>query len=496
MTPVSRLVCALALGISSAVPLAPAAAQQLRVTGTTTVRFIELRPVARDSVAVEEVTGWGLLRQLDDGRTVRCIPEDPFCRYTRPGDRAAAIPLIQDLEASAWGFGRGLRAYAHVRGRQAWGSGAELWPQADDEVDLLAAYAEFERARYRLRAGRQWQVSGLGFYNFDGVNAGIVPFSGAWAEAYVGRTLIRGLNEPRTGGALESIEALAPPANGLLAGLHARYRPSPRLALGLAYQVDFRTDGGGLYAELAALDGTYRIGGGAVEGSIEADVATSSLNEARLRVRSSPVGRSVIHVEVRRYRPYFELWTIWGAFSPVGFDDVRSGVTWSHAGSRLVVRGEASYRSYGDTGITEPLDALRGEGWGASASASWSPAQAWHLDAAYRVEGGFGAARRDGHAGVARRLGDTGSFRLQALAFERLYEFRLAEGTVYGLAGELSLRISERAQLHAGGATYRHVGARAQHALDWNQRRASLRLHWTAGPEPSALPATQPRTGR
>jgi hypothetical protein len=480
-------------GLAVSVP-ATVAAQQVRVIGASTVRYIELRPLQRDSIAEADVAGSGLTRRLDDGTAVRCLPEDMFCRYTRTGARAAAVPLIQDIEASAWGFGQGLRAYAQLRGRQSWGSGAGLWPQAEDPVDVLAAYAELERQRYRVRAGRQWQVSGLGFYNFDGVNAGLAPVTGAWVEAYAGRSLIRGMNESRSGGALESIEALAPPASGLLAGVHARYRPSSRLALGAAYQVDFRNDGAGLFAELAALDGMYRVGSVTVEGSIETDVATQSLNEARLRLRSAPFRSVVVHAQARRYRPYFELWTIWGAFSPIGFDEARAGATWSAARGELVLGGEASYRRYGDAGITEPLDPLRDDGWGAAASVNWAPAPAWHVDAAYRIEGGFGAARRDGHAGIARQLGEMGSISVQALAFQRLYEFRLAEGTVYGLSTELALRVNSRIQLHAGGTVYRHVGGGSAEGLDWNQRRGSMRLQWIVGPEPmaAALPRSTP----
>jgi hypothetical protein len=484
----TRLPVTLACALTAcAVAATPADAQHVRVSGSSSLRYIELRTLERDSIAADQVAGSGLLRRLPDGRTVRCLPTEPVCRYTLPGERLAAVPLMHDVETSAWGFGRGVRAYTHLRARTAWGNGAELWPQADDAVDLLAGYIELERTRYRLRAGRQWQVSGLGFYNFDGVNAGVAPVDGVWTEAYVGRSLLRGLNESRAGGALESIEEIAPRAGGVLAGVHARYRPSRRLAVGAAYQADFRTDGAGLYAELAAVDASYRAVPGSIDASLELDVATSALNEARVTLRSAPIGRFVVHGEARRYRPYFELWTIWGAFSPIGFDEVRGGLSWSDPAGTLVLRGDASYRSYGDAGIDNALDSFRGDGWSASADATWSPASEWRLDAAARVEGGFGAARRDGHAGVTRALGDVGSVSLQALAFQRLYEFRLSEGTVYGLAGELALRVHARAQLFAAGSAYRHIGNLSE-GVDWNQRRATVRLQWTVGAEPALPP--------
>jgi hypothetical protein len=145
-------------------------AQQVRLTGASTLRYIELRPLVRDSVAAVDVPGSGLLRRQPDGRTVRCVPDDPFCRFTTPGARTAAIPLLHDVELNAWGLGRGVHAHAQFRARTPLGDRAELWPQADDAVDLMAAWLELDRFRYRVRAGRQWQSSGLGFYNFDGVS--------------------------------------------------------------------------------------------------------------------------------------------------------------------------------------------------------------------------------------------------------------------------------------------------------------------------------------
>jgi hypothetical protein len=477
-----------------ALAAAPALAQSVRVSGTTSMRYIEVRTLVRDSVAADQVDGSGILRQTADGRVVRCVPEDPFCRDTRPGARVAAVPIIHDVEASAWGFARGAHAYVQLRGRTGWGGGADVWPQANDALDVLAAYAELEREHYRVRAGRQWQVSGLGVYNFDGLAVAARPLDAARVEAWVGRSLVRGLNEPRSGGALASVESLAPAAAGLLMGVQLGYRPSPRFAAGAAYQVDFRADGSGLYAELAAADAVYRVGDGSVEGSLELDVASATINEARLRVQTAPLGRTTLHAEVRRYQPYFELWTIWGAFSPVGFDEARGGATWMNPGGRLVLRGEASYRSYGEVARTAAVDDIRSTGWTVTTAASWSPVRVWRIDGLYHVDAGFGAARRDAQLGVTRRLGPLGSVGLHALAFQRLYEFRIDEGTVYGLGGEASLRLSDRLQLFASGSAYRHAAdAGSASGMDWNQRRGSMRVRWTLGSEPAAT--QMPRAG-
>ena len=469
-------------------PQGRALGQSVRVTGSSVLRYLELRPFVRDSVAQDSTDGEGLLRQLPDGRVVRCIPGEPFCHHVRPGDVASTVTATQDVEVSAWGFGEGAHLFAHGRGRAAWGEAAGLWPRADDAFDLLALYAELDRERYRVRAGRQWKVSGLGFYNFDGLALALRPAEVLWVEAYGGRSLVRGLNEPRTGGALETADALAPPNPGLLLGAHARYRPSPRVAVSALYQVDFRDDGRGVYSELVAADGVLRVGRGWMELAVEADAAAAALNQARLQLRSAPLGRVALHGELRRYRPYFELWTIWGAFSPVGFDEGRAGLTWADPAGRLIVRTEGAYRRYGERESAGATDELRNDGWGWSSSVSWSPTRAWRLEASYGLEAGFGAARRDGHAGVRRQFANGRSLALQGLVFQRLYEFRLEEGTVVGLGGEAVLPMSARTRLVAGAAVYRHLDGRGTSAMDWMQRRGTVRMEWTVGREPGARP--------
>ena len=481
----ARWTCLVALAAVVSAP--PVTAQSVRITGTTTVRYIELRPFIHDSVAAEDTEGEALLRQLPDGRIVRCVPGDSFCRDVRPGAMASTLPAIHDVEASAWGFGRGVRLFTHVRGRNAFGGNRALWPRGDDAVEVVDLYGEVERERWRLRAGRQWKVSGLGVYNFDGLAAAVRPFPSIWLEVYTGRSLIRGLNETRAGAALESIEPLAPPKPGLLVGLHARYRPAPRLALSALYQIDVRDDRNGIYSELAMLDGTLRVRGASIESSLELDVAGGAVNQARVQVRSPPFGRFIAFAEARHYQPYFELWTIWGAFSPVGFDEGRGGVTWARPDGRLILRGEASYRDYGNAGREETLDEFRSDGWGIGASASWSPERAWRLDGSYRVQSGFGAARWDGQVGVRRELANGAAVSLQALSFQRLYEFRLNESTVVGFGGDAMLPLSERLQAFVAAMVYRHAGGGSSAGIDWNQRRATVRLQWAVGSEPRSV---------
>ena len=393
-----------------------ASAQSVRVTGASSLRYIELRPFTRDSVAAGTTAGSELLRQLPNGRVVRCIPGDAYCYDVRPGDVKSTVPLIQDISVSVWGFSRGVRLYSQLRGRAAFGGARDLWPREDERLEVLSLYTEVERRRVKVRAGRQWRVSGLGFYNFDGAAVAVRPVASTLIEVYGGRSLVRGLNEGRSSGALEAIENLSASNTGILFGLQGKYRPHQRLALGAVYQMDVRRDRTGAYSELAAADGVFDSGWGTAESSVEVDLAGRALNHARLTLRSQPMGHATFFSEVRRYRPYFELWTIWGAFSPVGFDEGKGGLTWASTSGRLVARAEASYRRYADAG-TETLDDYRMSGWGFGSGITLIPAPAWSADAAYRIESGFGASRWDGQAALRR---DVAAYRPDRAAGNRV----------------------------------------------------------------------------
>lgn len=474
---------ALAVALVAAVP-SSLASQSVRISGATSLRYIELRPFLRDSVPVGDTDGNQLLRQLPDGSIVRCISGQAFCSQVRPGPVATTLPGTQDLDITAWGFGRGVRLTAQLRGRQSFGARDELWPRQDDPFDVLSLYGEMDRQSWRLRLGRQWRVSGLGFYNFDGASVLSRPRPSLQLEAFAGRSLTRGLNEPRTSAAMESPEALSLPNAGVLFGVQGRYRRGQALSLGAIYQLDVRGDRRGAYAELAAADGSLRIGRSTVDASIEYDLAGQVLNHARATLRPPPLGSVGLFAEARRYHPYFELWTIWGAFSPVGFDEVRGGLTWASRDGRLLLRSDASYRRYGDA-LTDAPDAFRTTGWGFGGGGSWAPAPSWRLDAASRIEGGFGAGRWDGQAALRRELGSRGFIALQATAFQRAYEFRLSDGTVTGVGAEGAHDVGDRGRVIASFTTYRQHGGMPG-GFDWNQNRASLRLEWTVGSEPQA----------
>lgn len=495
----------LALGVLGAFAPSRAPAQGLRILGTTIARYLELRPVVDDSVPSDSAIGTGSLRETSRGVVARCVDGEPWCFYRRAADtRVTSLPLLQDLEATGWGLGQGLHAYAHVRVRASAGSDAAIWPQADDAFDLVAAYVDWERGRMHARAGRQYRSSGLGYVSFDGVASQIrVPWKGdAFAvDAWVGRSLVQGIHEPVTSSAISAVEDLAPERVGVVFGAAARWRPRPGLGLDVDYQRESRTDPW-LYAERISADGSARVGAsGSVDGALELDLATGDFNEARLRAQHAlggPLARAVggrlaAFAEVRRHRPFFELWTIWGAFSPVGFTEAAGGLAWTTADARGSATLDAGWRRYEETHTGIDVLPMKSDGWRLGFGADWRATPTWVAHGAWRTEIGFGAARTDGELGARWQRDDDAWIGAMATVFQSVFEFKVGTGRVAGFGLDGGWRLRDDLRVAGDLALYQHRYRDLAPATDWSQRRASVRLEWTVGPDAGTAAAAGPR---
>ena len=472
---------------AAAVFVAPLHGQGVRITGTTITRYVEVRPLVTDSVPLDSTRGTGIVREaVSRGVAVQCAPGELHCRYLRSADESAStMSLIQDLEASAWGFGAGIRAYAHLRGRAANDAGGDLWPQADDPLDVLDAYLEIDRTRFRARAGRQWRTSGLGYYNFDGASLLVRPMDAVSVDAYGGWSLVRGLNESHTSGAIAAVEAIPPDDRALLFGVEIRGRPTPLLSLAGTYQREFRSDQTAFYSDRVSADADLRLGRAAgVSASLEADLATAELNEAMLRGRVAlPRGLSLI-AEARRHVPFFELWTIWGAFSPVGFTEGNATLSWGNAASRLLVQARGGWRRYDETDAGLTFLPIERSGWRLGADGTWRANDQWTLFAATNAELGFGAARSDVDAGARWEPSRRMFAGVRVAGFQSAYEFRVGEGRVFALGLDGGLRLGAETRVVGDVTMYRHRYSGGAPATDWSQTRASLRIEWTIGRDP------------
>jgi hypothetical protein len=292
------------------------------------------------------------------------------------------------------------------------------------------------------------------------------------------------LNDSVLSDALAAIEELVPGRRSNLLGAQLMIRHG-HVRLAGEYQREIRTDRAGLYGERIAGDASIETHGWLGEAVFESDLAGHRINEARLRVRSPVLLRVQPTLELRTQQPYFPLWTIWGAFSPSGFDEASANLAWSDAGQSVTLDLRGAYRRYhDDEADAEVFGGLRSDGWRAGMNASWLVTPTVTAFGNYQADINFGAARSDGGAGLRLQLGQFNSLSASVLAFQTVHELQVREGTVVGTSTTGSVRLAPNMQFNGSLAFYRHLRSRGADTIDWNQFRASVQLDWSLGADP------------
>jgi hypothetical protein len=459
-----------------------ASAQSVRGSVNSLARYIEVRTMTRDTVGIGEVIFDADSIPTFEGRPVFCAATT--CTFYRPGDVEHAVAAAHDVSFTTWGFGlEGLSGTVYLRSRQNIG-GDFTWPRSDDAFDAILAYAELVRERYRVRLGRQRSLTGLGFYSFDGATA---TFSAAdWIdlEAYGGRSLARALEEPRHE-ALAGVENFIPDNNAWLVGGAAQLQGPKGMAATLRYQREIWGDRAALVSERASLDFRSSILNLVnVEGAADYDVAYNRLGKAHITLRRAWLdNRLAVDLTGRRYLPFFELWTIWGVFSPVAYNEaeVQAGFV---VNPRLNLSARAGKRRFNDTDAAVFLAPAADESWRFGVRGRYQMTEAVTFDADYQVENGFGAFLSSGEAQVGWSPSERVSVGAHVTAFQQIFEFRTGEAAVIGVGGQAAYRISDALEVHGNASLYRQAFENRPSAMDWNQKRAAIGIEWTFGRDP------------
>jgi hypothetical protein len=442
---------------------APLAAQSVRVRSTTTARYVQLRPILWDADSA---------------------------RY-EPQDVQAATPVTQDFEVNGWGFGMdGLRAYGLLRVRGSLGSDL-VWPRYGDHFDALAFYLEYEHANYKLRLGRQQKASSLGWYGFDGLSAAWRPVSGVRAEGYAGRGMARGYLAPYGSKALSALDELRPGVGTILLGA-TMTASTAKSAFTAIYQREVLRDRSGIVSERVALDGNLDLGTLALAGTQEFDLATGESGKARGAATLQLGQRMSVRGEIFRYVPTIDLTTIWGIFGPEshwGWTGTLQVTPWNF----LALHGsytERQYQAAPPGSLFGPDLPDRERELAAGGRIGGGGAQ---LSGTYRLQLDYGGRQEGGDAALtfpakSWRLGVKGT------AFQRDGEFRVSNGTVFGVGIEARGRLRDRFDIRADAMRFMHRRQErvpASMGLDWNQTRATLSVEWTFGTNPDRQGGTR-----
>lgn len=452
-------------------------AQEYRLRLDTRAQQISYRGVTLDSLPIADtISTPGSGPTSPEGFAVLCRSGVSYCSFFRPGPWRNAGPLTSTVDLTVWGLGRpGLSVHATARLGVEFGS-ADVWPGTNPAVQLLEGYAEYAVTRATARLGRQVVASRLGTTGFDG--AGVVLHDarrGVEIQGYFGWGLARGVALPVTSPALNPLDDFQPRQRQLVAGAGAGWTKGlADVRLDYLREVDPGTDR--FVSERVALGATLRpIPRVQLAGGADYDIAAgwwgsaeASLTYAQPKVQAS--------VGARRYRPHFDLWTIWGAFSPVPYHAVQASVALT-AIRRLELRGRWEAYEFEEAEAATPLFNAKRDGWRWELGGTYQPLTGLTVDASYREEFGPGA----GVAAVAGAITYEPTRRLTVVLLgsqaTRPLEFRFNEAEVRVFGVDAQLEPSPRVRLGASVDRYREIHRRPDAgAFDWNQWRMSARV--------------------
>ena len=463
----------LALLTALALPIS-ASAQGYRLRLDTRAQAVAYRGVLLDSIRVTDTIAGST---TSDGFAVSCAPGAAYCSFFRPGALQHGSPVTSTADLLLWGIGApGLSIHATARLGAALGS-ANAWPGTEPVAQVLEGYLQYATERGTLQLGRQTITSRLGFLGFDG---GELTLRGASSRlelmGYGGWGLARGSALPVTSPALNPLADFQPTDRQIVAGAAGGWMSS-RADLRVTYlrEVDPSVDY--FVSERVGLDVAVRpLRGLSLTGGADYDLAAGWWGSAEAALGFAPAGGRVMGtVGVRRYRPHFDLWTIWGAFSPVPYRAVDASLSFAPI-SMLRLRVNGQRYAFDAADVSTPLVSYATSGWRFSWGATLTLASRWTFDGGYHSEFGPGAASRGFEGALAFAPVKPFTIGMQAATLDRPLEYRLdnASLTLYGMNAEYRTS-GWRVQVDAS----RYVEDRQRPdagAFDWNQFRVNARV--------------------
>jgi hypothetical protein len=457
-----------------------AAGQSFRGWVGTTVQAVELRPLGIDTIPRSAVTSTSE-GFIFEGRSVSCTSSQVCTAYVAL-DKDHVVAATQDLSLTAWGFGvEGLSLTTLLRAR-AHAGGDLVWPRSGDAFDAILGYAQLVRGPLQLRAGRQDLRSGLGFAGFDGAHA-TYSWARAQVEAYVGRSLARGLREPANE-ALRALDDFYVDESVVLYGASVRTRFNAT-TLTARYHREILTDWSSLVGERASVDFNTILPDLRISGALDYDFSFQHFGKGHVTF-GKPVsgGQVLLEATARRYTPYFQLNTIWGFFEPVSYSELEMRAGWSPRTS-LGLWASGGWRDYGKPDADDVVfPSLRDHGWRANAGARWQPMEDWILDGTYRLEWGPGGSLNSGDVAIRHQPTDRIGLSASLTTFEQIEEFRVGEGRAYGGGLSFDVMVVDRISFAGGMSVLRRTDGDTAFTSPWDQTRGWTSLRIAVGEDP------------
>lgn len=424
---------------------AAATAQEYRLRLDARAQAVSFRGVVADSIAAGDVVpGSSGGFETPDGHAVRC-GAGAYCYFFRPGPETRGVPVTISASVAMWGLGvEGLALRATGRLVRDLG-GDDVWPGTEPAAQLIEGYVDYQRSALTARAGRQLVASRLEPMGFDGGWLRVrwdktsLEFTG-----YGGWGLGQAAVVPATSPALNPLDEWRPRNRQIVAGADAAWLHRD-VDLRAEYRREIDPEDDYFVSERAAVSlltgaRSLRAAGGFDYNIAEGQWGSADLTLTYLHRLFSVSGGA------RRYRPYFSLWTLWGAFSPVSYNAVNASAQVQPT-RWLSLRGRGEWYRYEDAEISSALvPELQDRGWRASTGATATVNPRWTLDANYTLEHGPGASARFADGSVTYTPTERLSFDVYGGALARPLELRYYDATSrwIGARGEWQLRGQRR----------------------------------------------------
>ncbi|HEU4996170.1 MAG TPA: hypothetical protein VFT29_15240 [Gemmatimonadaceae bacterium] len=479
-----------------ATAVAPAAAQNYRARVDASSQVVSFRGLVADSIAVALVVpsaGGGL--ETPDGHAVRCGAGE-YCFFFRPGPVLRGAPVTTSASLILWGLGvQGLTVRATGRLlADVWSD--QVWPGTDPSAQLIEGYLDYQRGPAVVRAGRLLVVSRLEPIGFDG----------GWLKTRWDRASLEFAAYGGWGlGQASALTVLSPALNPL-----DEWRPRDRQivagaeAAWLYGDMDVRTEyrrevdplDDYFVSERAALSFGARVAAVRAAGAVEYNIAEGQPGSADLTLTYQRPWLSVSG-GARRYVPYFSLWTLWGAFSPVPYNAVNVSAQ-VRPTSWLSLNGRGERYRYENADVSTALvPRLQDRGWRASVGgiATWAPR--WTLAANYGLEHGPGASGRFADGAVGYTPNDRFTFDVYGGTTARPLELRYYDATTRWIGGRAGWQLGAQRSLWGDVALVDDDRARPDagaSSLAQVRIRAGLSLTFGSGADRAPLPPAR-RTG-
>jgi hypothetical protein len=427
---------------------AEAAAQNYRARIDGSMQAVSFRGLASDSVLTADVvTGPSGGPETPDGYAVRC-GGGTYCFFFRSGPELRGLPGTMSASVTLWGLGvQGLsfRGTGRLHGDLA---GDAVWPATRPAAQLVEGFFEYQRDVATARVGRQMMMSRLEPFGFDGgwararLDAARVELTG-----YAGWGLGQAASVSVSNPALNPLDEWRPRDRQIVAGAEAAgfFRGTDAR---LEYRREIDPEDNYFVSERTALSLTTRAGPVRAAGGMDYNIAeghfgTSDLTLSYLRSRFS------VSAGARRYRPYFSLWTLWGAFSPVPYNAVNAAGQ-VRATSWLMLDGRVERYRYDDAEVSTGLvPDLEDRGWRANARATATFDSVWTVETGYGREYGPGAAGNFADAAVTFAPTERYSLELYGGSLARPLELRFYDATSRWIGGRAQVQLNGERRLWA-----------------------------------------------